>query len=99
MPAGTAAARTYNRRSDHAPLAMSFLQDPPQLPDPWRSDRVLRGWLDWRLAPARRAGLVPHLEALAAHALGRAPGQRRRRRARRSVRTRVSVSLCQRVPY
>ena len=69
MPAGTAAARTYNRRSDHAPLAMSFLQDPPQLPDPWRSDRVLRGWLDWRLAPARRAGLVPHLEALAAHAL------------------------------
>ena len=48
---------------------MSFLQDPPQLPDPWIRDRVLRGWLDWRLSPARRAALVPHLEALAAHAL------------------------------
>ncbi len=48
---------------------MSFLQDPPQLPDPWRSDRVLRGWLDWRLSSARRAALEPHLRALAAHAL------------------------------
>ena len=48
---------------------MSFLQDPPQLPDPWIRDRVLRGWLDWRLSSTRRAALAPHLEALAAHAL------------------------------
>ena len=48
---------------------MSFQQDPPQLPDPWGRDRVLRGWLDWRLSSARRAVLEPHLLALAAHAL------------------------------
>ena len=69
MRAGAASARTYNRGLIHAPTAMSFLQDPPQLADPWTGDRVLRGWLDWRLSSARRAVLVPHLEALAAHAL------------------------------
>lgn len=48
---------------------MAFLQDAPQLPHPFRSDRVLRGLLDRIVATERRAALNADLDALGDYAL------------------------------
>jgi alkylation response protein AidB-like acyl-CoA dehydrogenase len=49
-------------------IAMAFLQDPPQLPHPYRSDRSLLALLDRRLPHDRRAALDVDLDALADYA-------------------------------
>src|SRR5690348_16204193 len=49
--------------------AMAFLQDPPQLPHPYRSDRVLLALLDRALPAERRAALDADLDALGDYAL------------------------------
>lgn len=48
---------------------MAFLQDPPQLPHPYRSDRLLLALLDRALPPGRRAALDADLDALGDYAL------------------------------
>lgn len=48
---------------------MDFLQDPPQLPHPYRSDRTLRGMLDRTLPAERRAALDADLEVLGDYAV------------------------------
>ncbi|OOG66027.1 acyl-CoA dehydrogenase [Rhodanobacter sp. B04] len=47
---------------------MGFLQDPPQLPHPYRSDRTLLALLDRALPAARRAALDVDLDALGDYA-------------------------------
>ncbi|KZC40387.1 MULTISPECIES: acyl-CoA dehydrogenase family protein [Rhodanobacter] len=47
---------------------MAFLQDPPQLPHPYRSDRVLLALLDRALPADRRAALDADLAALGDYA-------------------------------
>ncbi|MGB6143501.1 MAG: acyl-CoA dehydrogenase, partial [Rhodanobacter sp.] len=47
---------------------MAFLQDPPQLPHPYRSDRVLLALLDRALPAERRAALDADLDALGDYA-------------------------------
>ena len=48
---------------------MAFLQDAPQLPHPFRSDRVLCGLLDRIVSADRRAALDADLDALGDYAL------------------------------
>ncbi len=48
---------------------MAFLQDPPQLPHPYRSDRSLLALLDRALPAERRAALDADLDALGDYAL------------------------------
>ncbi|EIL98821.1 acyl-CoA dehydrogenase family protein [Rhodanobacter denitrificans] len=48
---------------------MAFLQDPPQLPHPYRSDRLLLAWLDRALPANRRAALDADLDALGDYAV------------------------------
>jgi len=48
---------------------MDFLQDPPQLPHPYRSDRTLRGMLDRTLPTERRAALDADLDVLGDYAV------------------------------
>ena len=48
---------------------MAFLQDPPQLPHPYRSDRTLLALLDRALPAGRRAALDADLDALGDYAL------------------------------
>lgn len=48
---------------------MGFLQDPPQLPHPYRSDRTLRGMLGRALPAERRAALDADLEVLGDYAV------------------------------
>ncbi|MCW0202521.1 MAG: acyl-CoA dehydrogenase family protein [Rhodanobacter thiooxydans] len=48
---------------------MAFLQDPPQLPHPYRSDRSLRALLDRTLPAERRAALDVDMDALGDYAL------------------------------
>lgn len=48
---------------------MSFLQAAPQLPHPWRSDRLLHALLDRAAPSARRAALDSDLDALGDYAL------------------------------
>lgn len=48
---------------------MAFLQDAPQLPHPFGSDRVLRGLLDRIVSAERRAALHADLQALGDYAL------------------------------
>ncbi|MFK2903365.1 acyl-CoA dehydrogenase family protein [Dyella ginsengisoli] len=48
---------------------MAFLQDAPQLPHPFRSDRVLRSLLDRTVSAERRAALDADLDALGDYAL------------------------------
>jgi alkylation response protein AidB-like acyl-CoA dehydrogenase len=48
---------------------MAFLQDSPQLPHPYRSDRVLLALLDRALPAERRAALDADLDALGDYAL------------------------------
>ncbi|QRP64749.1 acyl-CoA dehydrogenase family protein [Rhodanobacter sp. FDAARGOS 1247] len=47
---------------------MAFLQEPPQLPHPYRSDRSLLALLDRALPAGRRAALDAHLDALGDYA-------------------------------
>lgn len=47
---------------------MAFLQDPPQLPHPYRSDRALLALLDRALPAERRAALDADLDALGDYA-------------------------------
>jgi len=47
---------------------MAFLQDPPQLPHPYRSDRLLLALLDRALPADRRAALDADLDALGDYA-------------------------------
>ncbi|MGH8154768.1 MAG: acyl-CoA dehydrogenase family protein [Rhodanobacteraceae bacterium] len=47
---------------------MSFIQPAPQLADPYRNDRVLRGWLERVLPDDRLRAAEPDFEALAAYA-------------------------------
>lgn len=47
---------------------MAFLQDPPQLPHPYRSDRTLLALLDRALPAERRAALDADLDALGDYA-------------------------------
>lgn len=47
---------------------MSFLQDPPQLPHPYRSDRPLLALLERALPPARHTALAADLDALGDYA-------------------------------
>jgi alkylation response protein AidB-like acyl-CoA dehydrogenase len=47
---------------------MAFLQDPPQLPHPYRSDRTLLALLDRALPAGRRAALDADLDALGDYA-------------------------------
>ncbi|RAN74751.1 acyl-CoA dehydrogenase [Bacillus sp. SRB_336] len=47
---------------------MAFLQDPPQLPHPYRSDRALLALLDRALPAARRGALDADLDALGEYA-------------------------------
>jgi len=47
---------------------MAFLQDPPQLPHPYRRDRSLRALLDRALPADRRAALDADLDALGDYA-------------------------------
>jgi alkylation response protein AidB-like acyl-CoA dehydrogenase len=49
-------------------IAMAFLQDPPQLPHPFRSDRSLLALLDCALPAERRGALDADLDALGAYA-------------------------------
>ena len=48
---------------------MGFLQAAPQLPHPWRSERLLHALLDRALPAARRAALEADLDALGDYAL------------------------------
>src|SRR6185503_19659213 len=48
---------------------MGFLQDAPQLPHPWRSDRLLHALLERALPAARRNALDADLDALGDYAL------------------------------
>ena len=48
---------------------MGFLQTAPQLPHPWRSERLLHALLDRALPAARRAALEADLDALGDYAL------------------------------
>jgi len=65
--AGIPAAPILPAVSDRS-AAMSFLQDPPQLPHPFRSDRVLRALLGRALPGARRDALDADLDALGDYA-------------------------------
>jgi alkylation response protein AidB-like acyl-CoA dehydrogenase len=47
-----------------------FVQDVPQLPDPYTGDRMLRSWLDRLLGADRHAAAAPTLKALAGEVLG-----------------------------
>ena len=47
---------------------MAFLQDPPHLPHPYRSDRALLALLDRALPAERRAALNADLGALGDYA-------------------------------
>jgi len=48
---------------------MGFLQEAPQLPHPWRGDRLLPALLERALPPGRRAALEADLDALGDYAL------------------------------
>lgn len=48
---------------------MGFVQSPPELPDPYRSDRVLQSFLARVLPAALRQAATPDFEALGAYAL------------------------------
>src|SRR5262245_56447335 len=47
-----------------------FFQEAPQLGNQYDDDRVLRGWLEWRLPAELHATLEPGLVALGARAAG-----------------------------
>src|SRR6185437_132099 len=59
----------YFRQAILGAVPMGFLQAAPQLPHPWRSERLLHALLDRALPAARRAALEADLDALGDYAL------------------------------
>lgn len=57
--------------SDPSATGDGFRQDPPQLPDPWRDDALLRRWLARTVAADALCAIEPELEEMGALAAGR----------------------------